>query len=160
MTAMPDDDLASILAGIEEDEIEVPEVIEEQETNPLPSVPNPITTEPNNQTEANTLIQDSEDGSEDGSTLNLNAVYDESVLELLANYRQDRADIDSFMNLLYERINNNSNASRVFYETLAMSLRTRSEANNNLLKLIDNINKRSDKSGSNFNLEDLLGDDE
>ena len=157
MTAMPDDDLAMILAGIDnEEEIEVPE--------PIPVQP-PITIEPINTTIGLSLLTESEsddnddDSDDSDNKINLDQVYNESVTELLTNYRQDRTDITTLISLLYDKINTASNPSRVYFEALAGSLRTRSESNTNLLKLLDSINKRSNNNGGSFNLEDLLSDE-
>jgi hypothetical protein len=93
--------------------------------------------------------------------LDLDLVYNSSVNELLTNYRKDRGDLDEYIKFIYEKLGK-SETSRVFYEALAMALRTKSEANNNLLKLLDNVNKKigQQNAGSggvgDLDLESLL----
>jgi len=50
--------------------------------------------------------------------------------------------------------------SRIVFETLAVSLRTKSETNSSLLKLIDIVSKKNKSVGlDDFDLEGLLDDD-
>jgi len=85
-------------------------------------------------------------------------LYDTSVNELLSNYRKDRKDVDKLITYLWDKLEK-SDPSRVIFETLAISLRTKSETNSNLLKLIDLIGKKNKSSSmGDFDLEDLLDD--
>lgn len=89
--------------------------------------------------------------------IDLGIVYDQSLNELITNYRQDRQDMEHFIGLLYDKLNANG-PNRIFFESIAMTLRTKTEANNNLLKLIDNVGRRLDKQKGNdsLDLESLL----
>ena len=93
----------------------------------------------------------------EGPKVDLSNLYSNSLHELLINYRKDRQDLDQFISYLWGKLNGQE-VSRVFFESLAVSLRTKSEANANLVKLIDNIGKKLDKTSGveDLNLEDLL----
>ena len=67
--------------------------------------------------------------------------------------------VPAFITFLWEKLDK-SEPSRVLFETLAISLRTKSEANSNLLKLIDTLGKKMDKTSgvSDLDLEGLLDD--
>jgi hypothetical protein len=94
--------------------------------------------------------------SEPGS--DMEELYSNSIHELLGNYRKDRKDVDKLIKFLWDKLGK-SEPSRVLFETLAISLRTKSETNTNLLKLIDVVGKKLDKSKSSmgdFDLESLL----
>lgn len=86
-------------------------------------------------------------------------IYTNSIHELLSNYRKDRQDVDQLVAYLWEKLEK-SEPSRVLFETLAVSLRTKSEANSNLLKLIDTLGKKLDKTSGveGLDLEGLLDD--
>ena len=82
--------------------------------------------------------------------------YKQYSNELLMNYRKDRKDIDNFMQYLYKKLKKGSD-NRVIFEALTQTLRTKCESNSNLIKLMEGISKRIDKTGGgNFNLEELL----
>lgn len=90
--------------------------------------------------------------------IDLSNLYSNSLNELLVNYRKDRQDIDKLITFIWEKLS--TEQPRVLFETLAISLRTKSEANANLVKLLDNISKKLDKPASidGLDLEGLLDD--
>lgn len=94
-----------------------------------------------------------------GNLVDLNNIYSDSLQELINNYRKDRNDVDKLIAYLWDKLNK-SDTSRIFLETLAVSLRTKSEANTNLIKLIDLVGRKIDKSSGvdGLDLGDLLND--
>lgn len=96
---------------------------------------------------------------DDENDPDLASLYNSSLDELLSNYRKDRKDLDNYIKMLYDRLSK-SEPSRVLFESLATTLRTKCESNSNLIKLLDSINKRMDKSGGGEDLDlDTLLDD-
>jgi len=162
MSALPQDDELSALLGDLDDvgeaaspvklagkPIKQPKKASEPEPEPEPD-PEPDMQVPEHVTDT---------VPEQNGEVDLSNLYSSSLSELLANYRKDRQDIDKLIAFLWDRLNK-SDPSRVLFETLAVSLRTKSEANSNLVKLLDNISKKLDKSTGveGLDLEGLLDD--
>ena len=77
--------------------------------------------------------------------------YKDTVEELIENYHSDREDLEEFAQILFGKIRNTANgkdASKTIYETLAQVLRSKSETNTNLVKVMDSLNRRLEKSNS------------
>lgn len=169
MTALPQDEELSALLNDLDDLDEAVEVFKPKPASGLITKP---TTEIETQTEVETSNEiisvndqdvvvsehESDSSPPDDPKADWPNLYSNSLHELLTNYRKDRQDLDKFIAYLWSKLGNQE-VSRVFFESLAVSLRTKSEANANLVKLIDNIGKRLEKSSGgieDLNLEDLL----
>jgi hypothetical protein len=153
MTALPEntDELTALLADL--DEVESPKT-----SSPEPLAPSAQVQEPEEPDSDETIPEHQEDALPTEEDLDLQKIYSGSINELLANYRKDRKDIDGYIKFIYSKLKKQE-PSRVFYEALAMALRTKSEANSNLIKLIDNVSKRLEKSNGSMgdlDLESLL----
>jgi len=100
---------------------------------------------------------------EEAKSDDLDDLCKDSMHELLKNYRKDRKDNDDFIKFLWERLNK-SHPDRILFESLTASIRTKSETNSNLLKLIDLVIKKQNAKGGgasdlgDLDLEDLLSD--
>ena len=155
MSALPqDDELTALLNDLDDTEdVEVPLLEPTKPIKPIKSI-KPV----EKPTEPELHVVEHEDDPEppSGIKIDLNNLYSDSLQELLTNYRKDRGDIDKLINHLWERLNNNE-PSRVFFETLAISLRTKSEANANLVKLLDSVSKRIDNTSGGVDGLDLEG---
>jgi len=165
MTALPEDnELASLLSDLN-DIKDVAPVSLSTHTTPLVSAgeqSNAGIQGPQGNTLASQEITLHHEGDAPPPTtigIDLGGLYDQSIQELLLNYRKDRQDLDSYINFIYGKLNHDG-PSRIFFEAIAMSLRTKSEANTNLIKLIDNIGRRIEKQTGveDLNLEGLLDD--
>lgn len=154
MTELANNELSSLLEELNSEDVKsIHKSSNETEDNE----------ENNEETENN--LEDSGDEESDhefdeqpnDTDIDLDAIYNSSINELVSNYRKDRKDIDQYIKFLW-KILKKQKPSRIVFEALATSLRTKSEANTNLLKLIDNINKRLDKkdAGGEIDLQDLL----
>ena len=88
--------------------------------------------------------------------LDLQTIYNQSIQEIVDNYRKDRKDIDFYIGYVYDKLNKEPN--RVHFEAIASALRTKSEANINLLKLVETIGRKLERQNpiDDLNLENLL----
>jgi len=91
---------------------------------------------------------------EDKIEIDLQDLYNNSLHELRDNYRCDRKEIDKFIKLLYEKLKKDQ-PSRVIFEALSTAFRTKSEANSNLVKLIENVGKKLDKKNDSSSIDDI-----
>ncbi|MBD3407226.1 MAG: hypothetical protein GF411_13990 [Candidatus Lokiarchaeota archaeon] len=113
-------------------------------------------------TEVDAINADISDGNntpEDDIDNDLNNKFNEMVNEVHQNYKQDRENISDFIEFLKHKIENDEGMPvRVYYESLSSCLRTKSESSATMIKLLDNINKRTNKEsgGLNINLQELL----
>lgn len=164
MTNMPenDDELSALLENLDIDTPPEPTVKKEPKGSNTPKQSEDSVSEhldsniPKHQKDQ-TVSENSD--AKDKDELDLIALHNNSLRELLTNYRKDRNDLDSYIALLYGGLKK-SEPSRVLFEALAATLRTKCESNSNLIKLLDIINKRIDKNGGGeeLNLENLLDD--
>jgi len=85
---------------------------------------------------------------------------DSMTKELLSNYRLDRDRADKFIGVLMDRISNDDTfrPKRVYYEALVEMFRTRSELNQNLIRLIEVTYKKLSDGSNNSLLNQLLVD--
>jgi hypothetical protein len=93
--------------------------------------------------------------------IDLNDTYEDTVQKLIENYDDDRQELTKHIKLMSKAVNQTQGkAVRVFYETLANLLRTRSESNATLIKLLENIGRRMDKTGSGIgDIADMIDGD-
>lgn len=98
---------------------------------------------------------------EEDDDINLNQTFESTVQKLIENYDDDREELTKNIKLMSKEIGKTGGkAVRIYYETLANLLRTRSESNATLIKLIENIGRRMDKAGSGLgDIADMIDED-
>ena len=160
-SAEPTDE--SVEEEVEEEEVE-PELSvvgsepEPEEYEPeLEIVPD---LEPEPEVEADPDPDDEQGEEESQPGINLSQTYDDIVSTIKENYEQDRQQIEEFRAFLDNKIRSGEE-SRILFESLGIALRTKAETAATMVKLLDNVSKRMDKSSSgSLDMSDLLGDDE
>jgi hypothetical protein len=173
MVDMPEDndELMSLLSALDEDDedVSVPEPMEpvvekpavEHKAHKVNKVEPPVfTDDAPKKEESSEETQADDKKSEDSKEDMLKDLYHDSLLELRDNYRSDRQELNDYITMLYEKVNTSGpkGPSRVLFEALGAAFRTKSESNSNLVKLIDNVGKKLDKTGDDgdFDLDALL----
>lgn len=156
MTSLPQDDELSSLLNDLDDLDDVVDVIKKPISQPKKKLV--VETDNDVDIEDEEIPDHEPDPEPDINSENKDELLDSSIDELITNYRKDRKDIDQLISFLWNRLKK-SDPSRVMFETLAVSLRTKSEANSNLLKLIDIMSKRKNSETiEGLDLEGLLDD--
>jgi len=158
MTSLPQDDELSSLLDDLDDLDDAVEIIKPANKPPKTTIINETINETEDEGDYDESIPEHDMDPEPEVSEYNDKLLDSSINELLSNYRKDRKDIDYLIKYLWGKLKKKE-PSRVMFETLAVSLRTKSEANSNLLKLIDIMNKRKDtETIDGLDLEGLLDD--
>jgi hypothetical protein len=89
--------------------------------------------------------------------VNISGMYNDAVQKLMNNHDSDRQELTDFIDGLKTKINDSEVPIRIYYETLANLIRTKTETSATLIKLLENLGRRLEKEpASSDALSDLL----